>query len=66
MLRYTVNGTALQLGPSNTILSNRGDLLLYFIKYGVRSPKFIWAPRYSCTHGLRPRNTPPTPPPPSI
>jgi hypothetical protein len=24
--------------------------------YGVRSPKFIWAPAYSCTHCLRPRN----------
>ncbi len=22
---------------------------------GVRSPKFIWAPVYSCTHWLRPR-----------
>ncbi len=22
------------------------------VKYGVRSPKFIWAPVYSCTHGL--------------
>jgi hypothetical protein len=29
------------------------------IKYGVRSPKFIWAPLYSCTHWLRP---PPPPP----
>ncbi len=25
-------------------------------KYGVGSPKFIWAPVYSCTHWLRPRN----------
>jgi hypothetical protein len=24
-----------------------------------RSPKFIWAPVYSCTHWLRPRNPPP-------
>ncbi len=23
------------------------------LKYGVRSPKFIWAPVYSCTHWLR-------------
>jgi hypothetical protein len=23
------------------------------------SPKFIWAPAYSCTHWLRPRNPPP-------
>ncbi len=27
------------------------------VKYGVRSPKFIWAPLYSCTHWLRPRNS---------
>ncbi len=31
------------------------------VKYGVRSPKFIWASVYSCTHWLRPRN-PPSPP----
>ncbi len=31
------------------------------IKYGVRSPKFIWAPLYSCSHWLRPRNSPPPP-----
>ena len=24
-------------------------------------PKFIWAPVYSCTHGLRPHNSPPPP-----
>jgi hypothetical protein len=29
--------------------------------YGVRSPKFIWAPAYSCTHWLRPRNFHPPP-----
>ncbi len=28
------------------------------VKYGVRSLKFIWAPVYSCTHWLRPRNSP--------
>ncbi len=28
------------------------------VKYGVRSPKFIWAPGYSCTHWLRPRYSP--------
>ncbi len=28
------------------------------VKYGIRSPKFIWAPVYSCTHWLRPRNSP--------
>jgi hypothetical protein len=34
------------------------------VKYGVRSLKFIWAPKYSCTHWLRPRNcnSPPSPP----
>jgi hypothetical protein len=31
------------------------------VKYGVRSPKFIWAPVYSCTHWLRPRNSPAPP-----
>ncbi len=29
------------------------------VKYGIRSSKFIWAPVYSCTHWLRPRNPPP-------
>jgi hypothetical protein len=29
------------------------------VKYG--SPKFIWALVYSCTHWLRPRNSPPPP-----
>ncbi len=33
------------------------------VKYGVRSPKFICAPVYSCTHLLRPRNHPPPPSP---
>ena len=28
---------------------------------GDRSLKFIWAPVYSCTHWLRPRNSPPPP-----
>ncbi len=27
------------------------------VKYGVRSPKFIWASVYSCSHWLRPRNS---------
>ncbi len=31
------------------------------IIYGAGSPKFIWAPVYSCTHWLRPRNSPPPP-----
>jgi hypothetical protein len=31
------------------------------VKYGVGSPKFIWAPVYSCTHWLRSRNSPPLP-----
>ncbi len=31
------------------------------VKYGARSPKFICAPVYSCTHWLRPRNSPPPP-----
>jgi hypothetical protein len=35
--------------------------ILEWVKYIVRSPKFIWAPVYSCTHWLRPRNTPPPP-----
>jgi hypothetical protein len=33
------------------------------VKYGVRSPNFIWAPVYSCTHWLRPCNSPPPLPP---
>jgi hypothetical protein len=29
------------------------------VKYGVRSPMFIWAPHvYSCAQWLRPRNSP--------
>ncbi len=35
----------------------------YHVKYGVRSSKFIWAPVYSCSHSLRPRNSLPPPPP---
>jgi hypothetical protein len=31
------------------------------VKYGDRSPKFIWVPVYSCTHWLRPLNFPPPP-----
>jgi hypothetical protein len=31
------------------------------VKYGVRTPKFIWAPVYSCCHWLRPRNSLPPP-----
>jgi hypothetical protein len=26
--------------------------------YGVRSPKFFWAPVNSCIHWMRPRNSP--------
>jgi hypothetical protein len=37
------------------------ECLKPLVKYGVRSPKFIWAPEYSCTHRQRPRN--PRPPP---
>ncbi len=32
-----------------------------YVKYRVRSPKFIWAPVSSCTHWLRPRNSRPPP-----
>ncbi len=32
-----------------------------WIKYGVRSPNFIWGPVYSSTHWLRSRNYPHTP-----
>jgi hypothetical protein len=28
------------------------------VKYGVRSPKIIWASVYSCTHWLRPQSSP--------
>jgi hypothetical protein len=31
------------------------------VKYGVRFPKFIWAPVYGCTHWLRLRNSPTSP-----
>jgi hypothetical protein len=44
------------------IFSFHNLLLKPMVKYGVRSPKFIWAPVYSCTHWLRPRNLPPLPP----
>jgi hypothetical protein len=36
-------------------------LRVLYIKYGVKSPQFIWAPWHSRTHWLRPRN--PGPPP---
>ena len=31
------------------------------VKYGVRSPKVIWAPVYSCTHWLRTSQPSPSP-----
>ncbi len=34
-------------------------VFIFCLKYGVRSPKFIWAPVYSCTLWLRPPNPPP-------
>jgi hypothetical protein len=34
------------------------DVWLVLLKYGVRSLNYIWAPVYSCTHWLRPRNSP--------
>jgi hypothetical protein len=34
------------------------DAFLASVKYGVGYPKFIWAPVYSCTHWLIPRNSP--------
>jgi hypothetical protein len=37
---------------------SRMFLLKLKVKYGDRSPKFIWAPVYSCIHWLRPRNSP--------
>ncbi len=33
-----------------------------WVKYGVRSPKFIWLQVLSCTHWLRPCNPSPHPP----
>ncbi len=36
-------------------------LLQSKVKYGIRSPKFIWAPVYNCTHWLRPRDSPLSP-----
>jgi hypothetical protein len=39
--------------------------LVYIVQHrlnmGIRSPKFIWAPVYSCTHWLKPRDSPPPP-----
>ncbi len=32
-----------------------------WVKYGVRSPKFIWTPVYRCTHWLRTHNSPSRP-----
>jgi hypothetical protein len=29
-----------------------------YVKYGVRYPEYFWAPVYSCTRWLRPRNSP--------
>ncbi len=36
------------------------QLGLHIGKYGVRSPKFFWAPVYNCAHWLRHRNHPPS------
>ncbi len=47
-----------QVKPRRRLLADFGTY-----KYGVRSLKIIWAPLYSCTHWLRPRNSPPPFPP---
>jgi hypothetical protein len=55
--RYQFSGLRNMTGPGNLqCLSNR---MVPFVKYLSRSPKFIWAPVYNCTHWLRPRNPPP-------
>ncbi len=41
-----------------TIIPKRVACCHQTLKCGVRSPKFIWAPVYSCPHWLRPRNCP--------
>jgi hypothetical protein len=38
--------TSISLGIANLTT-------IHVFKYGVRSPKFIWTPVYSCTHWLR-------------
>jgi hypothetical protein len=46
----------------------RNSRVVRSVKYGVRSPQFIWAPYAqlaACTHGLRPA-TLPSPPPPNL
>ncbi len=52
-------------GVSFFVIRKRGEIDLFetkrdlsvsiesYVKYGVRSPKFIWAPMYSCTRWLR-------------
>ncbi len=37
------------------LLSLSEDGTVHRLNMGIRSPKFIWAPVYSCTHWLRPR-----------
>jgi hypothetical protein len=56
--------SALRVNFKNTARTNKAvfpietDTYKPQVKYGVRSPKFIWAPVYSCAHWLRPRNHP--------
>jgi hypothetical protein len=55
--------SCLSLGCRNHLLQKDciGHDLYPWVKYGVRSLKFIWVPVYSCTHWLRRRNPPPPP-----
>ncbi len=51
-------------GSDRSVRTTRSQNLGFSIgvngfKNGVRSPKFIWAPVYSCTHWLRPASPPP-------
>ncbi len=39
-------------------MSTEGKGNTTYVQYGVKSPKFILAPVYSCTHWMRPRNSP--------
>ncbi len=51
-------------GRTNPLLIGRTikqDSAGAWVKYGVKSPMFFWAPVYSCTHWLRPCNFPPPP-----
>ncbi len=54
MTMHTFTGIHLQSSQLTRKTQRFCVVLAPQVKYGVRSPQFIWAPVYSCTHWMRP------------